>query len=416
MPEQVHRQAARPDWPISVGRRSSSASGWRCTPSSPAPTPRSTNRRRLADSARNALLACFGSTLIAAIVLASALVRHDFTLRLRRRAHEPRPADALRAERVLGRPGGLAAALAARAHRLRRARRRGQPPAAARPDRVGRAGDRRHRDLLRVHARRRLEPVPDADARRSTAPASRRACRTRTWSPTRRCSTSATSASRSRSRSPPARCSPGRTDERWIVATRRWTLAAWMFLGIGQLLGSHWAYVEVGWGGYYAWDPVENAALMPWLAATAFLHSVMVQERKGMLKIWNMVLVALAFELSILGTFLTRSGVINSIHSFAKSSIGAWFLFFVVVTALFSTRADPVAAAAAAREDEARVAALARGDVPLQQPAARRALPDDPLGRHLPDPDRPVPEARRARSGGRTSTSSCASSGCRCCC
>ncbi len=128
----------------------------------------------------------------------------------------------------------------------------------------------------------------------------------------------------------------GRTDERWIVATRRWTLAAWMFLGFGQLLGAHWAYVEVGWGGYYAWDPVENAALMPWLAATAFLHSVMIQERKGMLRIWNMVLVALAFELSIFGTFLTRSGVINSIHSFAKSSIGAWFLVFVVVTALFS--------------------------------------------------------------------------------
>src|SRR5713101_1132549 len=82
----------------------------------------------------------------------------------------------------------------------------------------------------------------------------------------------------------------GRTDERWIVATRRWTLAAWMFLGFGQLLGAPWAYVEVGWGGYYAWDPVENAALMPWLAATAFLHSVMVQERKGMLKVWNMVL------------------------------------------------------------------------------------------------------------------------------
>lgn len=128
----------------------------------------------------------------------------------------------------------------------------------------------------------------------------------------------------------------GRTDERWIVATRRWTLAAWMFLGVGQLLGSHWAYVEVGWGGYYAWDPVENAALMPWLAATAFLHSVMVQERKGMLKVWNMVLVALAFELSIFGTFLTRSGVVNSIHSFAKSSIGAWFLAFVVISALFS--------------------------------------------------------------------------------
>ena len=128
----------------------------------------------------------------------------------------------------------------------------------------------------------------------------------------------------------------GRTDERWIVATRRWTLTAWMFLGFGQLLGSHWAYVEVGWGGYYAWDPVENAALMPWLAATAFLHSVMVQERKGMLKVWNMVLVALAFELSIFGTFLTRSGVVNSIHSFAKSSIGAWFLAFVVISSLFS--------------------------------------------------------------------------------
>jgi cytochrome c-type biogenesis protein CcmF len=128
----------------------------------------------------------------------------------------------------------------------------------------------------------------------------------------------------------------GRTDERWIVATRRWTLVAWTFLGFGQLLGAHWAYVEVGWGGYYAWDPVENAALMPWLAATAFLHSVMVQERKGMLKVWNMVLVALAFELSVFGTFLTRSGVINSIHSFAKSSIGPWFLAFVVISSLFS--------------------------------------------------------------------------------
>ena len=128
----------------------------------------------------------------------------------------------------------------------------------------------------------------------------------------------------------------GHPDERWIVATRRWTLAAWMFLGFGQLLGAHWAYVEVGWGGYYAWDPVENAALMPWLAATAFLHSVMIQERKGMLKVWNMVLVALAFELSVFGTFLTRSGVVNSIHSFAKSPIGGWFLAFVVISSLFS--------------------------------------------------------------------------------
>ena len=103
----------------------------------------------------------------------------------------------------------------------------------------------------------------------------------------------------------------GRTDERWIVATRRWTLFAWTALGIGQLIGAHWAYVEVGWGGYYAWDPVENAALMPWLAATAFLHSVMIQEKRGMLKVWNMLLVVLAFSLSLFGTFLTRSGVIS---------------------------------------------------------------------------------------------------------
>ncbi len=128
----------------------------------------------------------------------------------------------------------------------------------------------------------------------------------------------------------------GRTDERWIVATRRWTLMAWMFLGVGQLLGSHWAYVEVGWGGYYAWDPVENAALMPWLAATAFLHSVMIQEKRGMLRVWNMLLVILAFGLSLFGTFLTRSGVINSIHSFTQSSIGPWFLGFIGVVVAFS--------------------------------------------------------------------------------
>jgi cytochrome c-type biogenesis protein CcmF len=128
----------------------------------------------------------------------------------------------------------------------------------------------------------------------------------------------------------------GRTDERWIVLTRRWTLAAWTFLGVGQLLGAHWAYVEIGWGGYYAWDPVENAAFMPWLAATAFLHSVMIQEKRGMLKVWNMVLVALAFCLSIFGTFLTRSGVINSIHSFSQSPLGGWFLGFIVVATVFS--------------------------------------------------------------------------------
>jgi cytochrome c-type biogenesis protein CcmF len=122
-----------------------------------------------------------------------------------------------------------------------------------------------------------------------------------------------------------------RTDERWIVATRRWTLASWTFLGVAILLGAKWAYEEVGWGGWYAWDPVENAALMPWLVATAFLHSVMVQEKKNMLRVWNIVLVAGAFALSLFGTFLTRSGVINSIHSFTQSSIGAWFLAFIAV-------------------------------------------------------------------------------------
>ncbi len=128
----------------------------------------------------------------------------------------------------------------------------------------------------------------------------------------------------------------GRTDERWIVATRRWTLFAWMFLGLGQLVGAKWAYEEIGWGGYFAWDPVENAALMPWLVATAFLHSVMVQEKKGMLKVWNMLLVVLAFCLSIFGTFLTRSGILNSIHSFTEGSIGKWFLGFIVVVTLGS--------------------------------------------------------------------------------
>jgi cytochrome c-type biogenesis protein CcmF len=127
-----------------------------------------------------------------------------------------------------------------------------------------------------------------------------------------------------------------RTDEMWIVATRRWTLVAWTALGIGQLLGAHWAYVEVGWGGYFAWDPVENAALMPWLAATAFLHSVMIQEKRGMLKVWNVLLVVLAFVLALFGTFLTRSGVLSSIHSFTESPLGSWFLGFICLIVLGS--------------------------------------------------------------------------------
>ncbi len=128
----------------------------------------------------------------------------------------------------------------------------------------------------------------------------------------------------------------GRGDERWIIATRRWTLVAWAFLGVGQLLGAKWAYEEIGWGGYYGWDPVENAALMPWLAATAFLHSVMVEEKKGMLRVWNVLLVILTFALSLFGTFLTRSGVLQSVHAFTQSPIGPWFIGFIAVVVLTS--------------------------------------------------------------------------------
>src|SRR3989475_4961047 len=117
----------------------------------------------------------------------------------------------------------------------------------------------------------------------------------------------------------------------WIRTTRRWTMVAWMFLSIGILLGGKWAYHELGWGGFWAWDPVENASLMPWLIGTAFLHSVMVQEKKGMLKVWNVVLVIMAYIMAIFGTFLTRSGVVNSVHAFAQSSIGGYFAAFLVI-------------------------------------------------------------------------------------
>jgi cytochrome c-type biogenesis protein CcmF len=113
--------------------------------------------------------------------------------------------------------------------------------------------------------------------------------------------------------------------EKWIHITRRWTMVAWLFLTCGIFLGAHWAYSVLGWGGYWGWDPVENASLMPWLVGTAFLHSVMMQEKRGMLKVWNMWLVFATFWLAILGTFLTRSGIISSVHAFAQSSIGDWF-------------------------------------------------------------------------------------------
>jgi len=128
----------------------------------------------------------------------------------------------------------------------------------------------------------------------------------------------------------------GKLGDEWIRYSRKWALIAWTFLGIGLLLGARWAYLELGWGGYWAWDPVENAAFMPWLAATAFIHSVMIQEKKGMLKKWNMSLIIITFFLAIFGTFITRSGIISSVHSFAQSDIGPLFLGFIAFILLFS--------------------------------------------------------------------------------
>ncbi|OEH86103.1 cytochrome C biogenesis protein [Desulfuribacillus stibiiarsenatis] len=119
-------------------------------------------------------------------------------------------------------------------------------------------------------------------------------------------------------------------DDFWIKMTRRWTVIAWLFLTLGNLYGAQWAYVELGWGGYWAWDPVENASFMPWLTGTAFLHSIMIQERKNMLKIWNMSLIILTYGLTLFGTFLVRSGVLTSVHAFADSNIGSYFLVFLV--------------------------------------------------------------------------------------
>ncbi len=130
----------------------------------------------------------------------------------------------------------------------------------------------------------------------------------------------------------------GKLDETWVVTTRRWTIAAWFFLTMGNLVGGWWSYHVLGWGGYWAWDPVENAAFLPWLPATAFLHSVMIQERRRMLKAWNLSLIILAFALTIFGTFLTRSGILSSIHAFSSGPVGAFFLVFlgIVLVASFT--------------------------------------------------------------------------------
>ena len=126
------------------------------------------------------------------------------------------------------------------------------------------------------------------------------------------------------------------TSPLWIQSIRRWSLVAWLFLSIGIILGGWWAYRELGWGGYWAWDPVENASFMPWLTATAFVHSIIIQEKKDMLRVWNMVLIIITFTLCIFGTFLTRSGVMSSVHSFTGSSLGPIFLTFVFLIMIVS--------------------------------------------------------------------------------
>jgi cytochrome c-type biogenesis protein CcmF len=123
----------------------------------------------------------------------------------------------------------------------------------------------------------------------------------------------------------------GRLSDAWIRLTRRWTLAAWIFLTVGLILGALWSYGVLGWGGYWAWDPVENVALLPWLAATAFLHSVVIQERRGMLKVWNLSLIVGAFALTTFGTFLTRGSILSSVHAFAQSLVGPMYLGFLVL-------------------------------------------------------------------------------------
>ncbi len=128
----------------------------------------------------------------------------------------------------------------------------------------------------------------------------------------------------------------GRLGDAWIRTTRKWTIASWFFLTTGNMLGMEWAYVELGWGGYWAWDPVENASFMPWLTATAYIHSVMIQEKRDMLKVWNMVLILLTFLLTIFGTFITRSGLIASVHSFGQSSLGYIFLAFLGIVLTIS--------------------------------------------------------------------------------
>ena len=197
------------------------------------------------------------------------------------------------------------------------------------------------------------------------------------------------------------------------METRRWALFSWAFLTIGILLGGWWSYEVLGWSGVWAWDPVENASLLPWLTGTAYIHSVLVQERRGMLRVWNLSLLVATFSLTILGTFLTRSGVINSVHAFGDGPVGSWLLAFFAVDRRRVARADRLARRPAALARCDRLADLAGGRVPRQQravhrvrlhraarhdlPAARRGVPGSPDRRRCAVL-RPVVDADRARA------------------
>ena len=179
-----------------------------------------------------------------------------------------------------------------------------------------------------------------------------------------------------------------RLDAGWLAAVRRWTLVSWFFNTTGIILGMWWAYVELGWGGYWAWDPVENASFLPWLVNTAFLHSIMVQEKRGMLRKWNVTLVVSAFLLAILGTFITRSGVISSVHSFAQSNVGTWFLELSRDLDRGNSVSRRDAAQRSRGEGGAREPGEPGGELPLQQSAARRHRLRGALGHALPDSER----------------------------
>ena len=186
----------------------------------------------------------------------------------------------------------------------------------------------------------------------------------------------------------------GHLDDAWLRAVRRWTMIGWLFLSFGLTLGMLWAYEELGWGGFWNWDPVENAGLLPWFTATAFLHSVMVQERRGMLRVWNVTLVIVTFFLTIFGTFMTRSGVVQSVHAFGEDrELAMLFTAFMVVILVVQLRPRDLSIAAAARAQRAGFLGLARSGVSRQQ------LDPPVLGVLRPVRD-DVPDAERSRDEG----------------